>query len=54
MDQWVGNPDRHKENLIEYSPITYLETMTKPMLVIQGVNDPRMVKAESDQITYKF
>jgi len=24
--------------------------MTKPMLVIQGANDPRVVKAESDQI----
>ncbi len=50
MDQWVGNSDRDKEKLIEYSPITYLETMTKPMLVIQGVNDPRVVKAGSDQI----
>jgi protease II len=50
MDQWVGNPERDKEKLIEFSPITYLETMTKPMLVIQGANDPRVVKAESDQI----
>jgi dipeptidyl aminopeptidase/acylaminoacyl peptidase len=24
--------------------------MTKPMLVIQGANDPRVVKAESDQV----
>lgn len=39
-----------KEKLIDYSPITYLKTMTKPMLVIQGANDPRVVKAESDQI----
>ena len=50
MDQWVGNPEKDKEKLIEYSPITYLDTMTKPMLVIQGANDPRVVKAESDQI----
>lgn len=50
MDQWVGNPERDKEKFIEYSPITYLETMTKPMLVIQGANDPRVVKEESDQI----
>ena len=50
MDQWVGNPEKDKEKLIEYSPITYLDTMTKPMLVVQGANDPRVVKAESNQI----
>ncbi|MDX8360552.1 S9 family peptidase [Cytobacillus sp. IB215316] len=50
MNQWVGDPEKDKEKLIEYSPITYLENMTKPMLVIQGANDPRVVKAESDQI----
>lgn len=50
MDQWVGNPERDREKLIEYSPITYIENMTKPMLVVQGANDPRVVKEESDQI----
>ncbi|UED82511.1 prolyl oligopeptidase family serine peptidase [Lysinibacillus sp. CD3-6] len=50
MDRWVGNPERDKQKLIEYSPFTYLETMVKPMLVIQGANDPRVVKEESDQI----
>ncbi|WP_285765926.1 S9 family peptidase [Peribacillus sp. SI8-4] len=50
MDQWVGNPEKDREKLIEYSPITYLDSMIKPMLVIQGANDPRVVKEESDQI----
>ncbi|MFE8701566.1 S9 family peptidase [Cytobacillus sp. FJAT-54145] len=50
MNQWVGDPVKDKEKLIEYSPITYLDQMVKPMLVIQGANDPRVVKAESDQI----
>lgn len=50
MDQWLGNPERDKDKLTEDSPITYLKNMTKPMLVIQGANDPRVVKAESDQI----
>lgn len=50
MDEWLGNPERDKEKLTEDSPITYLKNMTKPMLVIQGANDPRVVKAESDQI----
>ncbi|MCA1030202.1 S9 family peptidase [Bacillus timonensis] len=50
MNQWVGDPVKDKEKLIEFSPITHLENMNKPMLVIQGANDPRVVKAESDQI----
>ncbi|MCY0875617.1 MAG: prolyl oligopeptidase family serine peptidase, partial [Firmicutes bacterium] len=50
MDAWVGNPEKDADMLREFSPITHLEGMTKPMLVIQGANDPRVVKAESDQI----
>ncbi|AWB43223.1 S9 family peptidase [Paenibacillus sp. CAA11] len=50
MDQWLGNPERDRERLTKDSPITYLDQMVKPMLVIQGANDPRVVKAESDQI----
>ncbi|MFD2443726.1 prolyl oligopeptidase family serine peptidase [Bacillus sp. CGMCC 1.16607] len=50
MNQWVGDPVKDREKLIEYSPITYLEGMVKPMLVIQGATDPRVVKAESDKI----
>ncbi|MEK5389460.1 S9 family peptidase [Margalitia sp. FSL K6-0131] len=50
MNQWVGDPEKDFDKLTEYSPITYLDNMTKPMLVIQGANDPRVVKQESDQI----
>ncbi|MDO3408788.1 S9 family peptidase [Saccharibacillus sp. CPCC 101409] len=50
MNQWVGDPVKDKEKLTAYSPITYLDGMKRPMLVIQGANDPRVVKAESDQI----
>jgi dipeptidyl aminopeptidase/acylaminoacyl peptidase len=50
MNQWVGDPIKDREKLIEYSPITYLDGMVKPMLVIQGAMDPRVVKAESDKI----
>lgn len=50
MKQWLGDVEEDKERLTIDSPITYLESMTKPMLVIQGANDPRVVKAESDQI----
>ncbi|MEA3319395.1 MAG: S9 family peptidase [Bacillota bacterium] len=50
MKQWVGDPVEDKDRLTIDSPITYLDTMTKPMLIIQGANDPRVVKKESDQI----
>ncbi|WP_078380600.1 S9 family peptidase [Sutcliffiella halmapala] len=50
MKQWVGDPVEDKDRLIVDSPTTYLDTMTKPMLIIQGANDPRVVKQESDQI----
>lgn len=50
MNQWVGDPVKDFDKLTEFSPITYLDTMTKPMLIIQGANDPRVVKQESDQI----
>jgi len=50
MKQWLGDVETDKERLTVDSPITYLDQMTKPMLVIQGANDPRVVKAESDQI----
>ncbi|MEK5060609.1 S9 family peptidase [Paenibacillus sp. FSL H7-0326] len=50
MEQWLGDPVKDRERLIKDSPITYLKQMVKPMLVIQGANDPRVVQAESDQI----
>ncbi|MFB5189593.1 S9 family peptidase [Alicyclobacillus fastidiosus] len=50
MKQWLGDPAEDAERFVADSPITYLQGMTKPMLVIQGANDPRVVKAESDQI----
>ncbi len=50
MERWVGHPERDKEKMTADSPVTYLAQMTKPMLVVQGANDPRVVKEESDQI----
>ncbi|WP_136604477.1 S9 family peptidase [Paenibacillus dokdonensis] len=50
MEQWLGDPERDRERFIKDTPITYLDNMVNPMLIIQGANDPRVVKAESDQI----
>lgn len=54
MERWLGDPERDKERFIKDSPVTYLDRMTKPMLVIQGAKDPRVVKKESDQIVAKL
>ena len=50
MAQWVGDPDTEEEFLRERSPITYVDQVRAPLLVIQGAKDPRCVKAESDQM----
>ena len=34
----------------ERSPLTYADAITKPLLIGQGANDPRVNVAESDQI----
>ncbi|MFC4559606.1 S9 family peptidase [Virgibacillus kekensis] len=54
MDRWLGDPERDKERFVRDSPVTYLDGMTKPMLVIQGAKDPRVVKEESDNIVAKL
>lgn len=54
MERWVGDPERDKEKFEKDTPATYLDSMTKPMLVIQGAKDPRVVKSESGQIVEKL
>ena len=50
MSVWVGDPETDAEFLRERSPITHVENVRAPLLVLQGANDPRVVKAESDQM----
>lgn len=48
----VGDPNTEEgKNLIEKaSPLFSADKITKPLLVVQGANDPRVKKAEADQI----
>lgn len=46
----VGDPDTDAEFLLSRSPVTYAHQIGTPLLVIQGANDPRVPKHESDQI----
>lgn len=50
MAAWVGDPEEDADLLRERSPITYVSQIRAPLLVLQGANDPRVVKAESDQM----
>lgn len=54
MAAWVGDPDEDTEMLRERSPITWVENVRAPLLVLQGANDPRVVKAESDQMVERL
>lgn len=54
MAQWVGDPETEADFLMERSPITYVDQITAPLFVIQGANDPRVVKPESDQIVERL
>ncbi|MFG6095577.1 prolyl oligopeptidase family serine peptidase [Leptothoe sp. ISB3NOV94-8A] len=48
----VGNPDdpRDRNRLMTQSPLFAADQIQAPLLVVQGANDPRVPKAESDQI----
>jgi dipeptidyl aminopeptidase/acylaminoacyl peptidase len=54
MKTWVGDPEEDFDFLMSRSPITYVEQMKAPLLVLQGANDPRVVKPESDQMVEKL
>jgi dipeptidyl aminopeptidase/acylaminoacyl peptidase len=45
-----GDPDRDAEALRKLSPVTYLDQVKGPLLLIQGVDDPRVPAGESIQI----
>jgi dipeptidyl aminopeptidase/acylaminoacyl peptidase len=52
MGELVGDPEKEEDFLKKRSPITYVDSISPitKLLVIQGANDPRVVKNESDQI----
>ena len=52
MGELVGDPEKEEGFLNEKSPITYVDKIkaTINLLIIQGANDPKVVKNESDQI----
>jgi dipeptidyl aminopeptidase/acylaminoacyl peptidase len=54
MAERVGDPETDADFLMSRSPITYVDQIKAPLFVIQGANDPRVVRAESDQIVERL
>lgn len=50
MYEQVGDPDKDREMLEAYSPALHADKIVAPLFIAQGANDPRVNKAESDQI----
>jgi dipeptidyl aminopeptidase/acylaminoacyl peptidase len=46
----IGNPNTDLENLRAVSPLFHADKIVKPLIVLQGANDPRVIKPESDEI----
>lgn len=48
--EMVGNPKSDSIALREISPVFYVDRIKAPLFIAQGANDPRVNKAESDQV----
>lgn len=50
MYAMVGDPEKDKDLLTAASPLFAADQIRAPLLVLQGANDPRVKKAEAEQI----
>lgn len=48
--EMVGHPEKDSILLHEASPVFHVDKIKVPLLIAQGANDPRVPKAESDQM----
>ncbi len=46
----IGDPATQRDFLIEISPLFHADKIVRPLMVLQGANDPRVIKSESDDI----
>ncbi len=46
----VGDPEKDHDFLVDRSPRTRMDSITCPLMVIQGKNDPRVVERESHEL----
>lgn len=48
--QEMGDPATDQERLRRISPLFHARQIQRPLMVLQGANDPRVLKVESDEI----
>ena len=46
----MGDPEEDGERLQRISPLFHAANIKKPLLVVQGANDPRVLQIESDEL----
>jgi dipeptidyl aminopeptidase/acylaminoacyl peptidase len=46
----MGDPANDAERHRRVSPLFHAKNIVKPLLVVQGANDPRVLKIESDEL----
>jgi len=46
----MGNPETDRDYLLSISPLFHADSIQRPLIVLQGANDPRVLQAESDEI----
>jgi len=46
----MGDPDKDSVALYNKSPLFFAKNIVRPLIVLQGKNDPRVLKVESDEI----
>ncbi|WP_419147690.1 S9 family peptidase [Pseudoalteromonas 'SMAR'] len=46
----LGDPATDKERLTRISPLFHASNIKKPLMVVQGANDPRVLQVESDEL----
>ena len=46
----LGDPATDTDRLTAISPLFHAENIVKPLLVVQGANDPRVLQVESDEL----
>jgi len=46
----LGNPETQEQFLKDKSPLFHADKIKKPLIVLQGANDARVLKVESDEI----
>ncbi|WP_100657925.1 S9 family peptidase [Alteromonas flava] len=46
----LGDPATDKDRLYRISPLFHAQNVKKPVLIVQGANDPRVLQVESDEM----